>query len=425
LVRFAATVLFMSATNVAGVHIRKQNAIDIVKMGLGIGSQMSDSLEGFRVVDLTEGICGPFCSMQLADAGAEVIKVEPPKGDYARQIGPPFVNRESAVFLSLNRSKKSVVLDYRREDQCSILNKLVATADIFLEDLGPGEAERLGLGYSQLSASNRRLVYCAISAFGEEGPLKNLPGCELVIQAMAEYTASLGRIGDPPIRVGADVACINTGIFATQAILAALFHRQRTGQGQRVAVSQFGSLLHMRGIMWHSMSDPDDWYGFHLDHYTNPPDHGYQARDGALYFILRRGNTEDWDRLVLELGMEQVLADPRFTDYGRQATSIGRYAPEVKQIWEEAFKSRPREEIIALIKSIGGDAVPMMDYPSLVCHPQVEALGAIIEVPHPNGGTFKTIRPVARFAGSFEPKITAPPKLGQHTEEILDALDAA
>jgi formyl-CoA transferase len=382
------------------------------------------SLGGFRVVDLTEGICGPFASMQLADAGAEVIKIERPNGDYARQIGPPFVNGESAVFLSLNRSKKSVVIDYLREDQRPILNRLAASADIFLEDLGPGKADQLGFAYDQLSRRNPGLVYCAISAFGEEGPLKDLPGSELVVQAMAEYTASLGRIGDPPIRVGADVASINTGIFAAQAILAALFHRVRTGQGQRVAVSQFGSLLHLRGIMWHSMTDPDDWYGFHLDHYTNPPDYGYQAADGALYFILRRGNTEDWDRLVLELGMEHVLADPRFNDYGRQATSIGRYAPEVKHIWEEAFKKRPREEIINLIKSVGGDAVPVMDYPSLVAHPQVEAMGAIIEVPHPNVGTFKTIRPVARFAGASEPRMTAPPKLGQHTREILSALEA-
>jgi len=380
-------------------------------------------LAGFRVVDLTEGLCGPFCSMQLADAGAEVIKVEPPEGDYARRVGPPFVNGESAVFLSVNRNKKSVVLNYRREDERELLRRLAGTADIFLEDLGPGEAERLGFGYGQLSEQHSGLVYCAISSFGEEGPLKNMPGSELVVQAMAEYTASLGRIGEPPIRIGADVACINTGIFATQAILAALFHRERTRGGQRVAVSQFGSLLHMRGIMWHSMTNPDDWYGFHLDHYTNPPDYGYQAKDGALYFILRRGNTEDWDRLVLELGMEQVLADRRFDDYGRQATSIGRYAPEVKHEWEDAFKERPRDEIVALIKSVGGDAVPMMDYPSLMSHPQVEALKTIVEVPHPNGGTFKTIRPVARFSGDPEPLLGAPPKLGQHTEEILATLN--
>ena len=180
---------------------------------------------------------------------------------------------------------------------------------------------------------------------------------------MAEYTASLGRIGDPPVRVGADVASLNTGIFAAQAILAALFHRMRTGEGQRVAVSQFGSLLHMRGIMWHSMSDPDDWYGFHLDHYTKPPDYGYQTKNGSLYFILRRGNSEDWDRLVIELGMEEVLADPRFADYGRAGDQYRALRHRGETIWEKAFKNRTREELIALINSIGGDAVPIHRLP--------------------------------------------------------------
>jgi crotonobetainyl-CoA:carnitine CoA-transferase CaiB-like acyl-CoA transferase len=239
---------------------------------------------------------------------------------------------------------------------------------------------------------------------------------------MAEYTASLGRIGEPPIRMGADVASLNTGIFAAQVILAALFHRIRTGLGQRVSVSEFGTLLHMRGIMWHSLTDPDDWYGFHLDHYTKPPDHGYQARDGALYFILRRGNSEDWDRLMLELGMERVLDDQRFADYGRAATSIGRYATEVKYIWEDAFKNRARDEIVELMKSIGGDAVPIMDYPSLLAHPQVAALEAVTEFDHPTAGRVKAIRPVARFSDTPSAIRCPPPTLGQHTDEILGEL---
>ena len=282
------------------------------------------SLDGIRVIDLTQGLCGPFCTMQLGDAGAEVIKIEPPAGDFAPRMGPPFVGDESAVFLSVNRNKKSVVLDLETSLGRQATALLTRDADVIVEDLGPGAAEKLGLGYAQLHGANNKLVCCSITAFGEHGPLRDRPGSELVVQAMAEYTASLGRIGDPPIRVGADIASLNTGIFAAQAILAALFHRLRTGEGQRVAVSEFGSLLHLRGIMWHSMSDPDDWYGFHLDHYTKPPDSGYQAENGPLYFILRRGSNEDWDRLVMELGMEEVLADRRFADYGRAATSIGR-----------------------------------------------------------------------------------------------------
>jgi crotonobetainyl-CoA:carnitine CoA-transferase CaiB-like acyl-CoA transferase len=379
------------------------------------------SLDGFRVIDFTQGLCGPFCTMQLGDGGAEVIKIEPPTGDYARRVGPPFVGEESAVFLSLNRNKKSVVLDLQTAHGRKAAVQLARSADVLVQDFGPDGAESLGLGHAQLREANPKLVSWSITPFGEDGPLRHACGSELVVQAMAEYTASLGRIGEKPVRVGADVASLNTGIFAAQAILAGLFHRLRTGEGQRVAVSEFGSLLHLRGIMWHSLSDPDDWYGFHLDHYTAAPDYGYQAQDGSLYFILRRANSEDWDRLVLELGMEQVLTDPRFGDYGRAATSIGRYAAEVKPIWERAFQNRTRDEIMSLVHDIGGDAVPFTDYPVLLAHPQVAALETITEINHSSAGKFKTLRPVARFSETQESIRLPPPQLGQHTREVLHA----
>jgi len=377
------------------------------------------SLAGMRVIDLTQGMCGPFCSMQLGDAGASVVKIEPLAGDSARSYGPPFIGGESAVFLSLNRNKRSLAIDYANPAGRDLIKRLALSADVLVEDLGPGMASKLGFAYEDIKQDNPRLVYASISAFGEDGPLKDLPGAELVIQAMAEYAASLGRIGDPPVRLGADVASLNTGIFAAQAVFGALFHRERNGAGQRVTVNQFGALLHLRGIMWHAMSNPDDWFGFHLDHYTNPPEYGYQAKDGPLYFILRRGTSEDWDRLLIELGMEHVLDDPRFDDFGRQATSIGRYAPEVKPIWEEAFKNKTRAEIIALIHSIGGDAVPILDYPSLVAHPQAAAIGALATIDHPTAGTFQTVAPFIRFAETPLAITLPPPLLGQHSREIL------
>lgn len=379
------------------------------------------SLDGFRVLDFTQGLCGPFCTMQLGDGGAEVIKVEPPAGDFARRMGPPFIGGESAVFLSLNRNKKSVVIDLESASGREMAARLAREADVVVEDFGPGTATTRGLDYAQLRAANPKLIYCSITPFGEEGPLRHLPGSELVVQAMAEYSASLGRIGDPPVRVGADIASLNTGTFAAQAILGGLFHRLRSGEGQRVAVSEFGALLHMRGIMWSSLSDPDDWYGFHLDHYIKPPDYGYQTKNGSFYFILRRGNSEDWDRLVMELGMEEALADSRFDDYGRAATSIGRHATEVKPIWEKAFANRTREELVDLVKSIGGDAVPIMEYPELLAHPQVAALEVVAEIDHPTAGRLKTIRPVARLSDTPNSIRLAPPTLGQHTDEILRA----
>lgn len=380
---------------------------------------MSGALTGFTVVDLTQGLCGPFGAMRLGDAGAEVIKIEPLAGDSSRTMGPPFIGDQSALFLSLNRNKKSAALDIRHPEGQALVRRLVAQADVVLEDLGPGEAEKLGLGYADLQKHNAKLVYCAISAFGEEGPLRNQPGAELVLQAMADYTNSLGRIGEPPVRLGSDVASLNTGIFASQAVTAALFHRMRKGEGQRVTVSMLGTLLHMRGIMWTSMSDPDDWYGFHLDHYTKPPDHGYKTKDGHVYFGLRRGNSEDWDRLLVTLGMVEQLNDPRFADFGRQVTSIGRYAPEVKPVWENAFKEMTSQEVIDLIHDINGDATSFMDYTSLFEHPQIQELKMVHEVEHPTVGKLKTIGPVWRFADTPAKVQNPPPLLGQHTEEIL------
>lgn len=383
---------------------------------------MPGALSGFTVVDLTQGLCGPFGSMRLGDAGAEVIKVEPLSGDSARTMGPPFIGDESAVFLSLNRNKKSLTLDLYKPEGQDLVRQLIVGADVFLEDLGPGEAETLGLGYGDLQKLNPKLVYCAISAFGEEGPLRNLPGAELVIQAMADYTNSLGRTGEPPVRLGTDVASLNTGIFASQTITGALFHRARSGEGQRVAVSMLGTLLHMRGIMWTAMTDPDDWYGFHLDSYTKPPDHGYKTKDGHVFFGLRRGSSEDWDRLMISLGLVEYINDPRFAGFGREATSIGRYAAEVKPIWEQAFKEMTNEEVVQLVHEFSGDAVPFMDYASLFAHPQIQELNVAQEIAHPTAGSFKTIGPVWRFSDTAAQIQSPPPRLGQHTEEILARL---
>jgi formyl-CoA transferase len=380
---------------------------------------MPGALSGFTVIDVTQGLCGPFCSMRLGDAGAAVIKIEPLTGDSARAMGPPFVGEESAVFLSLNRNKKSLALDATKPEGQAILRQLVTTADVYLEDLGPGEAEKIGMGYDALQPLNPKLVHCAITAFGEEGPLRDVPGAELVVQVMADYTNSLGRIGEPPVRLGTDVASLNTGIFASQAITAALFHRARTGEGQRVAVSMLGTLLHMRGIMWTAMSDPDDWYGFHLDNYTKPPDHGYKTKDGQVFFGLRRGSSEDWDRLMISLGLEEYINDPRFAGFGREATSIGRYAAEVKPLWEQAFKEMSNDEVVRLVHDFNGDAVPFTDYPTLFAHPQVQELDVVREIDHPSAGTFKTIGPVWRFSDTPARIQSPPPQLGQHTDEIL------
>ncbi len=384
-------------------------------------SSVGPPLAGVVVVELAEGMAGPFAASRLGDLGAEVIKIERLGGDPARAHGHSLGGAEdlTASFAALNRNKRSLCVDFDHPDAKALLQRVLATADIVIEGLAPGEAERLGLGAAALAVANPALVYVAVSGWGERGPLADQPAAELAVQAMAEYTASLGRIGEPPVRLGTDVAGMNTGIFACQAALAGLLTRRRDGRGQRVAVSMLATLLHLRGIMWAARSNPDDWFGFHLDHYTNPPEGGYHTADGQLLFGLRRGNSEDFDRLMIGLGLVEYLDDPRFESFGRQAAPLGRYAVETKEVWESAFATRPTDELIGLFHDLGGDAVPFTDYPRISAHPQAAAIGAWTTVEHEGFGPLRAVSPPWKFALSPASVRRGAPRLGAHGEELL------
>ena len=378
-------------------------------------------LTGLRVVEVTQGATGAFCAMQLADLGADVVKVEALEGDKTRGIGPPSCDGPSELFLWLNRNKRSAALDVTTEKGQEILRRLATRADIFLEDLGPDRAEQFALDYETLAGLNRQLVYAAISPYGEKGPLKNRRDAELVVQAMADYTGSLGSIDAPPVRVGADVATVNTAIFAFQAIMAALLQRARTREGQRVSVSMLGSLLHMRGVMWTAMSNPDDWFGFYCDTYTRAPDYSYQTKDHPILFSLGKGTSEDFDQLLIELDMLDVLDDPRFAGSGRETVNVGRYGPEVRDRWEKAFADKTADELMEIFRRRGGNAALVCDYELLDTDPQVRELGIITEVPLGEEGA--SIRAVGSpWTFSKTPGRSAhstPPLLGQHTDEVL------
>jgi crotonobetainyl-CoA:carnitine CoA-transferase CaiB-like acyl-CoA transferase len=381
-------------------------------------------LEGTNVIDLSLGMAGPFAAARLGDLGARVVKVEPLTGDPARGFGPPFVGDDAAVFHALNRGKASIAVDVDCPEGADLVRKLMAEADVVIEDLGPGRAGAAGLDYDDVAADHPALIYVAISAWGDEGPLADQPGAELPVQAMAEYLASLGRIGDPPVRLGADVAGLNTGVFASQAALGALVARDVSGlgRGQRVAVSMLGSLLHLRGIMWTARSNPDDWWGFHLDHYTNPPETGYGTADGQVFFGLRRGNSEDFDQLMISLGLVEHIADPVFSSFGRDAAPLGRHSVEAKPIWEKGFSSLTTDEVVDLFHERGGDAVPFTDYPLITSHPQTQAIEALCEVPLPGGGSMRGVSPVWKFSETPAQIAGPAPQLGQHTDELLRKL---
>ncbi|MPY92170.1 MAG: hypothetical protein GEV08_03620 [Acidimicrobiia bacterium] len=374
------------------------------------------ALDGFRVVEVCQGLCGPTATMRLGDAGADVVKVEPLAGDAARRYGvaPAPGGDDAPAFLAANRNKASVAVALDRPEGLEVVSRLVSGADVLVEDLGPGEAERLGL-----TGTGDDLVHCSISSFGDHGPWASLPGSELVVQAAAEQTLSLGRPGQPPVRIGAEIAAVNTAIFASQAVTAALFARLRTGRGQRVAVSQLGTLLHLRGILWSAQSDPDEWGGFHLDNYTRPVDDGYRTADGRVYFALRRASSEDYDNLMIQLGLVDHLADPRFANFGRDAAPMGRCANDSREVWEEGFGRFTTEEVVAMVLAAGGDAVPFTDHAEVTAHPQVAALALLVDVERAGGTAYRDVAPAWSLSDTPAAVRRGAPALGADTDAVL------
>lgn len=366
-------------------------------------------LRGVRVLDATQGFAGPYAAALLAEAGAEVIKIEPPAGDYARTFAPASPAGSSAVFDALNRGKQSIMLDLDKPDDLRTYRELAATADIVLEDWGPGAADRRGVGYDAIRRPD--LIYGALTAFGEHGPLRDHPASELTMQAWSVYGRNLGLLDDVPIRVGADIVGVSTGVLTAVGLLAALFHRTHTGKGQRVALSQLGAMMMMRTAQWAAITNPDSWQG---DTYCNNqvalPRYGYRAADGALYFGLNNATEEQYLGLLEKLGMlNDVIGDPRFGAGGRDAVGFGQHAEALIDVWNRYFQAMPAVEVARLINEHGGMAIEFQDLAQVLAHPQVHALGII--------GTDSEGRRFVRppWIGPWgDPDLAPAPKLGEN-----------
>jgi crotonobetainyl-CoA:carnitine CoA-transferase CaiB-like acyl-CoA transferase len=321
-----------------------------------------------RVLDLSQGISGPYSSLLLAETGADVTKVEPSGGDYARRFWPP-EDDSSLIFTTLNRGKKMVSIDWSSQRERDRIRELIRQADVVIFDWDSPD-----LGPIRPRSGKRATITCRISGFGEKGPWAGRPSSELVAQAAAGYCAGLGRIGAPPIRVGADIASLATGLFAFIGIQSAIFQRARTGMANELEVSLFGTLIHLHGILWSYQSSPSDWFGFYCDSATKPEDRGYRTKDGRIYFTCMRTNLNGFHSLLRELGLEKQMADRRFSEEPWETVAQGRYAHEVKDVWEAALQERESAELAEIIERHGGEALPLNDYASLFSHPQMEHL---------------------------------------------------
>lgn len=372
-------------------------------------------LAGLRVIEACQGVAGPLAGLLLAEAGAEVIKVEPPTGDYARGWAPEWgATGDSAAFAQLNRNKRSVVLDLSLASDRSAYRNMVESADIVLEDFGPSVAGEMGLGYDALSVGHPALIYGAISAYGERGPMRDQPGSELTIQAWTEYWKQLGQPGGEPIRVGADLTGVGTGVLTFMGVLAAIFHRYRTGEGQRVATSMLGTTMCLRTAQWATVSRPDSWGGTYCQSGVAAPQFGYQTKDRPIYFSLNNCSEEQYYRILEELGMlDEVIADPRFGNGGRDAVGMGGSADEVKPIWDRYLSRLDFQVALDIINGNGGMAAELRWINELFEHPQVKALDLVAE--DAEGGIY--LRAPWRGPWQQVPAVPAP-SLSQRTEEV-------
>lgn len=365
------------------------------------GAMEKGILDGITVVDMTQGLCGPYASLLMADAGARVIKVEPPDGDYAREFGPPNVDDVSAAFFHLNRNKEGVRLDIHEENDRKKLRDLLKTADVFIDEEGQRQLKRLGLDYNELSKANPGLVHCTISPFGNKGPLRDQPASELVLQAMSDFLNTLGVGGEEPVRMGPDMASLGTSLFVNHGILAALYHKWRTGEGQHVDVSMFATMIHQRGITWASMVDPDEWSGFYCEGYTKPPDHGYETADQPI--IMSGARDQDGMRELLKtLGLEEYIERPLFQNTPRElmgSQGAGDVPVQAKPVWEKGFEKWKSEDLVSLLQKFGSTAAQVNNYEQLYAHPQMKALDMVREVEHPKLGKLKFMIPPYKMHG--------------------------
>ena len=375
-------------------------------------------LDGIKVVDLSRILAGPYCTQYLGEMGADVVKVEPPLGDDTRGWGPPFVGEsdEAVYYLAANRNKRGIVLDLKSERGQKAARRLVAGADVLVENFRPGTLERWGLGYASLAELNPRLIHVSITGFGQTGRYRDRAGYDLVAQALGGIMSLTGEADGAPAKVGLPVADLNAGTWAIIGVLMALQARHTTGRGQYLDVSLLDSQL-----AWHVYAAGAHFYDtprprrMGSAHPSIVPYQAYQASDGWL--ILAVGSEKLWRALCGVLGLD-IAEDPRFSSNAARAA----HRDELNALLGEVLLTRPADEWLKIFEAAGIPAAPINDIDDVYNDPWAAERDQVVRLPHPTVGTYVgTGFPVK--ASDTPPRPTsAPPTLGQHTEQVLAEL---
>ncbi|HQY46274.1 MAG TPA: CaiB/BaiF CoA-transferase family protein [Usitatibacteraceae bacterium] len=390
---------------------------------------MRKILEGIRALDLTRVLAGPWATQNLADLGAEVIKIERPgQGDDTRKWGPPFVRdregrdtADAAYFMAANRGKKSVTLDIASAEGQEIARRLAAASDVVVENFKVGDLARYGLDYARLRQGHEGLVYCSITGFGQDGPYRDRPGYDFMIQGLGGLMSVTGErddlAGGGPQKVGVAVADLFTGMYATSAIVAALFHRERTGEGQHIDLAlldaQVAMLANLSAAYLASGRVPGRMGNAHQ---AIVPYQVFRAADGFL--IVAVGNDGQFARFCEVAGLAALATDPRF------ATNPARVAhrDELVAVIAGRLATRPAAEWLAALEAAQVPCGPINDLAQVFADPQVLHRGMVATLPHAAAGEVRVVANPVRFSATPARSERAPPRLGEHTDEVLGGL---
>jgi crotonobetainyl-CoA:carnitine CoA-transferase CaiB-like acyl-CoA transferase len=379
---------------------------------------MGAPLEGVRVLDLSRILSGPYATMTLADLGAEVIKVEDPgKGDDTRVWGPPFVEGESTYFLAINRSKRGVTLDFKKPRGRELLERLLERADVLVENFRPGALERLGLGFDALHARFPRLIYCSISGYGHTGPRRKEPGYDVIIQGESGVMSVTGAADGPPTKMGVSIADITCGLYAVQGILAALYQREATGQGQKVDIalldSMVSTLTYQAGIYFATGQTPRRMGNRHP---SIVPYETYLAADG--WVTLGAASQAQWETFCAAAGLEDLLSDARFKSVPDR---VAHYEP-LKERLDAEFRKRSVAQWLELLREAGLPCGEVRTVPQALADPQLAARGMIVELEHPKAGRIRVTGSPIQLPSAGARPATPPPLHGEHNADVYGGL---
>ena len=377
------------------------------------------ALEGIRVLDLTRALAGPFCTLMLGDYGADVIKIEiPGAGDDTRHWGPPFIGEESAYFLSINRNKRSLTLNFKDPEAIKIFLQLAKDADVVVENFTPGVMSRFGLEYETVKEVNPKIVYCSISGFGQTGPYQNRPAYDQIMQGLSGVMSLTGEPGGDPQKVGIAITDIGAGMWSAFAIMAAVFHRDQRGEGQYIDISMMDAQvawLTYQAATYFANGEPPKRLG--AAHPTLVPYQAFMCQDGK-YINVAVGSERIWERFCRGINKPEMKDNPDYATNGDRVRNRAKIVPYL----QEFFLTRSVNEWVQDLQEFNVPCGPINDLADVFSDPQLLHRKMLVEMAHPTLGSIKQTGIPIKFSLTPGGLDRHPPLLGEHNGELLKEL---